>query len=132
MRGPFIEHRPGPGCGSLPCSDRDQDPSNDCLSCSQTQGQCVSETQSCIDNPECGAFIDCLEMCAEDDPVTMEDENFDCICVNDGTKCASTQPAGTCVGDHMGGVTNYIALSDCVYGDGNGNDGECTLACAAP
>lgn len=117
-------------CSTLPCSDSDMDPSNDCLGCSQTMGLCVGETQTCNDNAECGAFLDCLNLCPDDDPSTTADENLDCICANDGMACVQMQPAGTCVGDHMGGIQDYLALADCVLGDGMGNDGECGLVCA--
>lgn len=119
-------------CSTLPCSDMDMDNTNDCLSCSQTIGNCTVETQTCNDNAECGAFLDCLNACPDDDPATPADENLACVCTPNaaGDACDSmNQPAGTCVGDHMGGINDYIALADCVVGDGM-VDGECTTACA--
>lgn len=116
-------------CSTLPCSDMDMDTTNDCLSCSQTIGNCQVETQTCNDNAECGAFLDCLNTCPEDDPSTMNDENLDCLCANDGTTCTDLTTAGTCTGDHQAGIQDYIALADCVLGDGMGNDGECGLVC---
>lgn len=116
-------------CSTLPCSDMDMDNTNDCLSCSQTIGACVSENETCGANAECGAFLDCLNACPDDDPATMADENLDCVCANDGTTCTNLTTAGTCTGDHQGGIQDYIALADCVLGDGMGTDGECTTAC---
>lgn len=119
-------------CSTLPCTDSDMDPSNDCLGCSQTMGLCVDQTQTCNDNAECGAFLDCINLCPDDDPSTANDENLECLCTPNaaGDACDQmNQPPGTCVGDHMGGISDYIALADCVLGDGMGTDGECTAAC---
>lgn len=118
-----------PGCGSLPCQDADMEPANDCISCSQTTGLCIADAQSCLENRECGAFIDCVNACPDDDPGTMADENFDCLCANDGMTCTGAT-LGTCVGDHQAGIDDYRSLVTCVLGDSMGNDGECGLTCS--
>lgn len=117
-------------CATLPCFDDDMVDGNDCLSCSQTTGECKLEAETCGTNPECGAFVDCFTACPVDDPMTPADEELACLCTDDGTgKCKSPSEPGTCVGDHPDGVNDYVSLVTCVLGDGGENPGACGAVC---
>jgi hypothetical protein len=127
--GPSSSTGPAP-CADLPCTDQDTDPYDDCVSCSQTIGQCAFEGQTCSQNLECTALADCIAACPGDDPATMVNENLACICTsNDGTSCDVPSEPGTCIGDHNEGVDDYINVAYCVYGDGSADSGECGSAC---
>jgi hypothetical protein len=117
----------GGDCGTLGCTD--------CQNCAQDPGgECNSLATTCDGNAECGAFLDCVDACPADDASTPDvDENFDCLCTNDGSSCTANQMAGTCVGDHPDGVDDASALFGCVLGDDTTNPptaGVCSQSCA--
>lgn len=129
--GPSSSSGPYP-CNQIPaCQDDDMDPFNDCATCSQQLGQCQFEAQNCAANPDCDAFVACLSSCPPDDPMTMENENIDCICTSsDGFSCDQPSQPGTCLGDYELGLNDYIDLAICVYGDGSDPaTGECGGVC---
>jgi hypothetical protein len=101
-------------CGDIGC-DGSPDPTTNCIACTQdVGGDCEAEATACTE--ECGAIFDCINACPEDNPATMEvDEFLSCVCTLNaaGTQCEATSMAGTCFGDSPAGVAPFIDLNQC-------------------
>lgn len=79
----------GPSSGSGSTCDNSGD-CGTCANCSLNQA-CAAEMNACFNDPDCSAFIDCLNNC------------FDEVCAN---ACADTYPNG---------VNGYMALTVCAF-----------------
>lgn len=99
-------------------------------SCFDAYKQCFGTKADCSDagNKACCDFSQCVADCPDDNMATADkDENLDCICTNDGSKCTGMEPMGstTCIGKAgTPAVQDYLDFVNCVI------DATCPNSCA--
>ena len=100
--------------GGMPsCNDGGEGTCDDCQAVEFNYGGCCErEATMCVDEPQCLDFIDCINLCYDQDPSPES-------CVN------------TCVDKLPRGYDIYLMLVDCAFGTGPRNPGACGFACNA-
>ena len=101
------------GCDSNVSGDIGDTICDGCIQCTQS-GPCASEWNACSPNSPCDLYIQCAFDCdtqCNGDPMCFET----CfgISPDPNDPCSPQTPAGTCIGDHSAGCTDYIQAMSC-------------------
>lgn len=102
---PVAEDAPGPEAdASLPEAEPSETcgvvetPGDACQAC--TLAHCCDRTEACAQEPDCQAYLDCVEPCAEDDDACVED-------------CIVKHPAGYTVGSVLAACEAHECWEPC-------------------
>ena len=115
------------------CYGDSADPFSGCVECAvlgdsqwfDDGGACAEPFAACFGDgsdacagagdPECCQLYDCLDACDTNLNGQIEPgPELDCLCTNDGSRCAQNQASGTCLGDFPSGFQTAVDWETCI------------------